>query len=132
MEKLNVGFICIHNSCRSQMAEAIARLKYGDKINVFSAGTEISRGINKDAIRIIEYKYGVNMIDSQKPKLIDDVPFLNVVISMGCDVVCPVVPNQHLEDWDLDDPTGLSDQVYYAVINKIENNLQKLIKTLSI
>lgn len=132
MDKLKVGFICVHNSCRSQMAEAIAKFKYSDIMDVYSAGTDISRPINIDAIRIIKEIYSIDMTDNQKPKLISNVPDLDVVITMGCDVQCPIVKNQYTEDWDLNDPTNLPDVKYIETINAIENKLSKLVKKLGL
>lgn len=129
-DKISIGFICTHNSCRSQMAEAIAKLKYGEIFNVYSAGSDISRAINHDAVRIIEDNYNIDMLESQKPKLIEDLPNIDVVITMGCDVVCSLVDNQSTEDWDLDDPTGLSDSQFIKVINEIETKLTILVENL--
>lgn len=126
-KKPNVGFICVHNSCRSQMAEAIAKIKYKDIFNAYSAGSEVSRDINVDAIRLIKDRYDFDMSKSQKPKLISNLPDLEVVITMGCDVVCPVVEGQIQEDWDLIDPTNQPDDVYIEVIETIEANLEKLV-----
>lgn len=125
--KLKVGFICVHNSCRSQMAEAIAKLKYSDVFDVYSAGSEMSRAINADAVRLIKDKYHIDMTITQKPKLISSIPNLDIVITMGCDVVCPIVENQYSEDWDLDDPSGLSDQLFLHVIDEIEDKLKNLV-----
>lgn len=126
--KLNVGFICVHNSCRSQMAEAIAKVKYSHLFNAYSAGSEMTRSINKDAIRLIKDRYNVDMTLSQKPKLIETLKPLDVAITMGCDVVCPVVENQHTEDWDLDDPSGKSDKFFISIIEEIEEKLAILAK----
>ena len=125
-DKLNVGFICVHNSCRSQMAEAIAKIKYSKIFNAYSAGSEMSRGINPDAIRLIIDRYNVDMSKTQKPKLMSDIPKLDVVITMGCDVVCPTLPGQIQEDWDLDDPSNKSDEVFIEIIEEIESKLEKL------
>ena len=127
-DRLNVGFICVHNSCRSQMAEAIAKVKYSHLFNAYSAGSEMSRSINADAIRHIKDRYNVDMTESQKPKLIETLKPLDVSITMGCDVVCPVVENQHTEDWNLDDPSGKSDEFFISIIEEIEDKLAKLAK----
>lgn len=126
-EKYNVGFICVHNSCRSQMAEAIAKVKYADIFNAYSAGSEMSRSINPDAVRLIKDIYNVDMIKTQQPKLISTIPDLDVVITMGCDVVCPIVENQYSEDWDLEDPSHTSDKIFLKVINEIEDKMEKLV-----
>jgi len=110
------------------MAQAIAKLKYSDVFNAHSAGSEMSRGINEDAIRIIKQRYGIDMSKTQKPKLIEDLPKLKVSITMGCDVVCPLVKNQYTEDWDLDDPSNHSDAFFNEVIDEIELKMAFLVK----
>ena len=127
-KKIDVGFICVHNSCRSQMAEAIAKFKYSDVFNAHSAGSEMSREINEDAIRLIKQRYDVDMAKTQKPKLIEDLPQLTVSITMGCDVVCPYVENQYTEDWDLDDPSHKSDLFFNNVIDQIEAKMALLVE----
>lgn len=124
---VKVGFICVHNSCRSQMAEAIARLKAGDKIEAYSGGTEIKDEINQDAVRIIKELYGVDMNESQGSKLITELPELDIVVKMGCNVVCPFLPSKYEEDWGLDDPSGKSDEEFKLVAETIEKKLEELI-----
>lgn len=96
--KPKVAFICVHNSCRSQMAEALGRF-YGSEIfESFSAGTEIKPMINQDAVRIIKNLYNIDMNLTQKSKLLSDIPKADIVIKMGCNVVCPYLPAKHIED----------------------------------
>lgn len=109
--KKKVAFICVHNSCRSQMAEALGKIYGGDAFESYSAGTETKPQINSDAVRIIKEKYNVNMAESQKSKLLSDIPKVDIVIKMGCNVVCPHLPAQHIEDWGLEDPTGSVEKV---------------------
>jgi arsenate reductase len=104
-EKVKVAFVCVHNSCRSQMAEAIAKLIAADSFEAYSAGTEMKQ-INQDAVAVIQELYGINMSESQKPKLISDIPPVDIVVTMGCNVNCPYLPCKHREDWGLEDPTG--------------------------
>ena len=123
---LKVGFICVHNSCRSQIAEAL-----GNKIGVnvfesYSAGTEVKPEINQDAVRIMKEIYSIDMEESQKSKLLRDIPELDIVITMGCNVNCPYLPCKHREDWGLDDPTGKSDEEFIKTIKLIENKLEDL------
>lgn len=125
--KLKVAFICVHNSCRSQMAEALGKL-YG--IHVFesySAGTETKPQINQDAVRIIKDLYNIDMNETQKSKLLSDIPKADVVIKMGCNVVCPILPGKHIEDWGLDDPTGKSDEEFIKTAKIIEEKIKDLI-----
>ena len=123
---LKVGFICVHNSCRSQIAEK-KKKKIG--VNVFesySAGTEVKPEINQDAVRIMKEIYSIDMEESQKSKLLRDIPELDIVITMGCNVNCPYLPCKHREDWGLDDPTGKSDEEFIKTIKLIENKLEDL------
>jgi arsenate reductase len=123
---LKVGFICVHNSCRSQIAEVLGK-KIG--VNVFesySAGTEVKPEINQDAVRIMKEIYSIDMEESQKSKLLRDIPELDIVITMGCNVNCPYLPCKHREDWGLDDPTGKSDEEFIKTIKLIENKLEDL------
>ena len=123
---LKVGFICVHNSCRSQIAEALGK-KIG--VNVFesySAGTEVKPEINQDAVRIMKEIYSIDMEESQKSKLLSDIPELDIVITMGCNVNCPYLPCKHREDWGLEDPTGKSDEEFIRTIKLIENKLEDL------
>lgn len=124
--KIKVGFICVHNSCRSQMAEALGKLYASDVFESYSAGTETKPKINQDAVRIIKKLYDIDMNKSQKSKLIDDIPKLDIVIKMGCNVICPVVLGKHVEDWGLEDPTGKSDDEFIKIAKSIEEKINDL------
>lgn len=104
--KVKVAFVCVHNSCRSQMAEAICKLRAGDIFECYSAGTEVAPQINPDAVTTIKKLYGVDMSITHRSKLIDELPPVDIVVTMGCNVECPYLPCRHREDWGLDDPTG--------------------------
>jgi arsenate reductase (thioredoxin) len=104
--KIKVAFVCVHNSCRSQMAEAISKVLAADVYEAFSAGTETKPEINRDAVQIIKEIYSVDISESQRSKLIEEIPPVDIVVSMGCNVNCPYLPCKHREDWGLDDPTG--------------------------
>lgn len=121
-----VAFICVHNSCRSQIAEALGKLYGVDVFESYSAGTEIKPRINQDAVRIIKEKYNVDMEENQKSKLLSDIPEVDIVITMGCNVTCPYLPCNHREDWGLDDPSGKSDEEFYRVIDIIEKKVKEL------
>lgn len=124
--KPKVAFICVHNSCRSQMAEALGRLFASDVFDSYSAGTETKPQINQDAVRIIKEMYGLDMNEVHKSKLLTDIPEVDIVIKMGCNVVCPFLPAKHTEDWGLEDPTGKSDQEFKKIAKKIEDNVKIL------
>jgi len=125
--RLKVAFICVHNSCRSQIAEALCRYLAEDVFDCYSAGTEIKRQINQDAVRLMEQLYGIDMEKTQCSKLLADIPPVDIVITMGCNVACPSLPCKHREDWGLDDPTGKGDDEFTSVIKAIETKVKKLI-----
>ncbi len=109
--KVKIAFICTHNSCRSQMAEAICKLKASDVFEAYSAGTEPRKEINSDAIRIMQKIYNINMLESHRPKLLSEIPHVDIVVTMGCGVQCPYLPCKHREDWGLEDPSGQPDMI---------------------
>lgn len=121
-----VGFICVHNSCRSQIAEALGRHLADDAFESYSAGTHIKDQINQDAVRIMKERYGIDMEQTQHSKLLADIPALDIVITMGCNVDCPFLPCKHREDWGLDDPSGKSDDVFIQTIKRIESKILTL------
>ena len=126
--KLKVAFICTHNSCRSQIAEALGKHFASDVFESFSAGTETKPQINQDAVRLMKEIYDIDMEKDQYSKLITELPEIDIVIKMGCNVICPFVPSKYEEDWGLDDPTGKSDEEFKKVIFKIEENVKELKK----
>ena len=124
MDKPKVAFICVHNSCRSQIAEALERYLAADVFESYSAGTELKDRINPDAVRLMKELYHIDMeAEGQHSKLLSDLPPVDVVITMGCNVQCPYLPCQWREDWGLDDPTGQSDQVFMETIERIEEKV---------
>ncbi len=128
LERPKVAFVCSHNSCRSQIAEALGKLYASDVLVALSAGTNPARSINPDAVRIIKTLYGVDMEASQRPKALADLPKVDIVVTMGCSVQCPLLPCQHREDWQLEDPTGKPDEDFYQTIRQIEQNLRGLMR----
>ena len=125
---IKIGFICVHNSCRSQMAEAIAKKYYSDKFYSYSAGTHTKDIINQDAVRVFKIIEGVDMNEEHKPKLISDIPELDIVITMGCNVNCPTLPSKFREDWGLEDPTGKEDSEFEKTIILIKEKMNNLLK----
>lgn len=121
-----VAFICVHNSCRSQMAEALGKLFAGEVFESYSAGTELRDTINQDAVRIIKNLYNVDMNQTQKSKLIDDIPKVDIAVKMGCNVVCPFLDSSHEEDWGLEDPSGKSDDEFIKTAKAIEVKVKDL------
>lgn len=123
-----VAFICVHNSCRSQMAETLGKLFASDVFESYSAGTETKPQINQDAVRIIKKLYDIDMNETQSSKLLTDIPKIDIVIKMGCNVVCPYLPAKHTEDWGLEDPTGKSDVEFIKTAKLIEEKIKDLSK----
>lgn len=120
MNKPKVAFICVHNSCRSQIAEALGKKLACDVFESYSAGTETKPQINQDAVRLMKQLHGIDMEQTQHSKLLSELPPIDVVITMGCNVQCPHLPCSHREDWGLDDPTGQPDEVFQETIRQIE------------
>ena len=126
INKPKVAFICVHNSCRSQIAEALGKHLAADVFDSYSAGTELKDHINPDAVRLMKKIYGINMELTQKNKLIAEIPNPDVVVTMGCNVSCPTMPCKMREDWGLDDPSGQSDEVFEKTIQMIEEKILDL------
>ena len=122
-----VAFICVHNSCRSQIAEALGRHLAADVFESYSAGTETKPQINPDAVRLMKQVHGIDMeAEGQRSKLLDEIPAVDVVITMGCNVQCPFLPCRWREDWGLEDPTGKPDEVFLETIRLIEEKVLDL------
>ena len=121
-----VAFICVHNSCRSQMAEALGKKLAADVFETYSAGTETKPQINQDAVRLMKQVHGIDMEKTQHSKLLTELPEIDVVVTMGCNVQCPQLPCAHREDWGLDDPTGQPDEEFLDTIRQIEEKLLDL------
>jgi len=123
---IKVAFICVHNSCRSQIAEALCKHLAGDVFECYSAGTETKPNINADAVRLVKQLYGIDMEKTQYSKLLSDIPAVDIVVTMGCNVACPFLPCKHREDWGLNDPTGKNDEDFIKVIKTIEKKVLEL------
>lgn len=126
MSKPKVAFICVHNSCRSQIAEALGKYLAGDVFESYSAGTETRPHINQDAVRLIKQLYGIDMELTQHSKLLKDIPSVDIVVTMGCNVQCPFLPCKHREDWGLNDPSGMDDNVFLETIALIKERILDL------
>ena len=126
MEKKKVAFICVHNSCRSQIAEAFGKYLASDVFESYSAGIEIKSQINQDAVRIMKQLYGIDMEKGQYSKLITDIPNPDIAISMGCNVGCPFIGRAFDDNWGLEDPTGKTDKEFIKTIKQIEENIKEL------
>ena len=126
--RTKVAFVCVHNSCRSQIAEALGKKMASDIFESYSAGTEIKPQMNQDAVRLMKELYGIDMEETQSSKLVSEIPTVDVVITMGCNVNCPWLPCNYREDWGLEDPTGKDDETFRKVIQQIEDKMIELIQ----
>lgn len=125
-KKKKIAFICVHNSCRSQIAEALGKHFASDVFEFYSAGTETKPQINQDAVRIMKELYDIDMEQTQYSKLISDIPNPDIVISMGCNVGCPFIGRAFDDNWELEDPTGKSDEEFKIIIKEIESRILQL------
>ncbi len=123
---VKVAFVCVHNSCRSQIAEALGKSLASDTFESYSAGTETKPQINQDAVRLMKDIYSIDMEETQTSKLIADIPQIDIVITMGCNVNCPYLPSKHREDWGLDDPSGKDDETFKTTIATIHDKILDL------
>ena len=121
-----VAFICVHNFCRSQIAEALGKHFAADVFESYSAGTKTKPQINRDAVRLMKKLYGIDMEKTQYSKTFDKIPSPDIAISMGCDVGCPYIGREFDYNWGLPDPTGESDAVFIEVIDRIKDNILQL------
>ena len=129
--KPKVAFVCVHNSCRSQMAEAIAKILAADVFEAYSAGTETKPEINSDAISIIKELYAVDMTGTQHVKLLEALPRIDILVTIGCNVTCPYLPCQHREDWGLEDPSGKDKKAFLQTAALIREKVMDLKKRIA-
>ena len=130
-QKPKVAFICVHNSCRSQIAEALGKYLASDVFESYSAGTQTVPQINQNAVRLMKQLYGIDMEQTQYSKLLTELPPIDIVVTMGCNVNCPYLPCKYREDWGLDDPSGKDETEYQKTIAAIEQKmivLKKFVK----
>ena len=125
-KKPKVAFVCVHNSCRSQIAEALGKYLASDVFESYSAGTETVPKINQEAVRLMKQLYNIDMEQTQYSKLLNELPAVDIVITMGCNVNCPYLPCKYREDWGLNDPTGKDEKTFRETISIIEQKILKL------
>lgn len=123
-----VAFVCVHNSCRSQIAEALGKMLASETFESFSAGTETRLQINQDAVRLMKERFDIDMEADQYSKLISDLPEIDIVITMGCNVQCPTLSCTYREDWGLEDPSGKNDACFNEAIDRIYEKVIELKK----
>lgn len=125
---MNVLFVCVENSCRSQMAEGFARALGGNRVAAFSAGSRPSGRVNPRAIGFMA-EAGVDLAP-HRSKGLDDLPVVtwDRVVTMGCGDACPHLPARQRLDWALPDPKDLDDDGFRAVRDRIEALVRELLR----
>ena len=122
-------FVCVENSCRSQMAEALAKMKGGDAVEAFSAGSRPSRVVNPKAIESMkEVGYDLSKHNS---KSLDDLPDVewDFVATMGCGDECPFIRAKRREDWQIPDPKEMNADDFRKVRDEIAQRVRLLLDT---
>jgi protein-tyrosine-phosphatase len=120
-------FVCVENSCRSQMAEAFARMHGGGRVEAYSAGSRPSGRVNAAAIRVMdELGYDLSAHDSKSVDRLPEDRF-DAIISMGCGDACPTVPAARRDDWEIPDPKDMALPEFRAVRDRIERQVQALL-----
>jgi protein-tyrosine-phosphatase len=123
-------FVCVENSCRSQMAEAFARMHGKDIIEAYSSGSQPSGIVNKKAVSsMTEVGYDLSFHTSKPLTDIPDIEY-DMVTTMGCGDSCPFVKAKLREDWAVPDPKNMDEQDFRNVRNLIEERVKNLIKHL--
>ena len=131
MRPLRLLFVCVENSCRSQMAEAFARMDGGEGVEAFSAGSRPSGHVNPGAVRTMaEVGYDLSTHRSQAPGDLPPDRAFDVVVSMGCGDACPAVPAARREDWPVPDPKGMDEAGFRAVREEIRDRVHTLLASL--
>jgi protein-tyrosine-phosphatase len=129
-EMKHLLFVCVENSCRSQMAEAFARLHGGESIDAFSAGSRPSGVVNARAIETMrEIGYDLSTHSS---KSLDDLPAVDwdFVATMGCGDECPFIRAKHREDWQIPDPKNMPPDEFREIRETIEKNVVEVLERL--
>jgi arsenate reductase len=126
-----VLFVCIENTCRSQMAEAFFN-KYAKNAKAYSAGSAPAKIVDQRTVEVMKEK-GIDLTNKKPtgfdPLLCENFDF---IITMGCKDACPITPKEKTINWDIEDPKGHPIQKYRDIRDLIETKIKKLIKELEI
>lgn len=123
---MNIAFVCIQNSCRSQIAEAFGKQYFKAPVMCYSAGTNPANQINPMAVKIMKKRYNIDMTSDQYPKTLSELPKIDILVTMGCGVQCPYVACQRKIDWNIEDPAGKDQQTFTEIIEQIKSNVLNL------
>ena len=130
--KPSVLFVCVHNAGRSQMAAGWLRHLAGNRVNIYSGGSEPAQHVNPAAVAAMD-ELGID-ISQETPKLFttDTVKAADVVITMGCGDTCPIFPGKKYEDWPLEDPAGQGVDAVRPIRDDIGLRVRNLLTELGI
>jgi protein-tyrosine-phosphatase len=128
----SVLFLCVHNAGRSQMAAGWMRHLAGDRIDVFSGGSEPATQLNKAAVEAMA-EVGIDIArELPQPWADEVVRASDVVVTMGCGDACPVYPGKRYLDWELDDPAGRKLEEVRPIRDEIERRVRALMAELGV
>ena len=128
----SVLFLCVHNAGRSQMAAGWMRHLGGDRVDVFSGGSEPGAGLNQGAVAAMAEK-GIDISGELPQPWTDEfVRAADVIVTMGCGDACPVYPGRRYLDWELDDPAGRSLEEIRPIRDEIERRVRALLEELGV
>lgn len=126
LKKKKIAFVCVENSCRSQIAEAIAKKLYNrPDLEFVSAGAHPANEVDRKALEILREE---NIIWDGKPKIISGVGSTDIVVTMGCEIVCPTIPSAKIIAWDIPYTKGKGVEEYRKTLNIIKEKIIKLLK----
>ena len=125
---MKVLFVCVENSCRSQMAEGLANNFYKRVISAYSAGSRPSGKVNPDAVEVMK-EIGIDIL-KQSSKGFGDLPVkdFDYVITLGCKDICPFFPAKAFREWDIPDPKGKDIKIFIKTRDLIKEEIEKLVK----
>lgn len=127
-----VLFLCTHNAGRSQMAAGYLRKLAGDRVDVFSGGTEPAASINPAAVEAMR-EVGIDISqESPQPWTDEIVGAVDVIVTMGCGDACPVLPGKRYVDWELTDPAGRPVEEVRPIRDEIQRRVEGLLADLGV
>jgi arsenate reductase (thioredoxin) len=128
----SVLFLCVHNAGRSQMAAGWMRHLAGDRVDVFSGGSEPASGLNEAAVAAMA-EMGIDISKELPQPWADEIiRAADVIVTMGCGDACPVYPGKRYLDWELDDPSGRPVEEVRPIRDDIELRVRGLLSQLGV